>query len=145
MTDTERTFTVTPPVPVVLNYLKDFAHAEEWDPGTQSCTRTDDGPIDVGSTWHNVSKIAGKKTELSYTLRTLAEDRLTFIGENSSATSTDDITLAADSGGTRITYHSHIEFHGVAKLAGPLAKPIFERLGNETEARLTEVLNALDT
>jgi carbon monoxide dehydrogenase subunit G len=144
MTDTERTFTVTPLMPVVLNYLKDFSHAEEWDPGTQSCTRTDDGPITVGSTWHNVSKIAGRQTGLTYTLQSLEQDRLTFVGENPSATSTDEITLAADAGGTRITYYSHIEFHGAAKLAGPLAKPIFERLGNETETQLTGVLNALD-
>jgi hypothetical protein len=50
-----------------MEYLKDFTHAEEWDPGTQTCTRNDAGPIAVGTSWHNVSKIFGVTTELTYT------------------------------------------------------------------------------
>ena len=67
MTTVSRTFDVRPEPAVVVDYLKDFSHAEEWDPGTESCTRIDAGPVQVGSTWHNVSKIAGVSTELTYT------------------------------------------------------------------------------
>lgn len=143
MTDTERTFTVNAAMPTVLDYLKDFSRAEQWDPGTQSCTRIDTGPIRVGSSWHNVSTFAGRETELTYTLRTLADDQLTFVGENDGATSTDDIALAVHGQGTKITYHSHIEFHGIAKVAGPFMKPLIERLGDKTQSQLIEVLNAL--
>jgi hypothetical protein len=34
-------------------------------------------------------------------------------------------------------------FNGAAQLAGPLAKVIFEKLGNETERQLVGALNAL--
>ena len=72
MTTVSRTFDVRPDPAVVIDYLKDFSNAEEWDPGTESCTRTDAGPVVVGSTWHNRSKIAGVSTELTYTLEQLS-------------------------------------------------------------------------
>ena len=44
-----RTFVVEPEPAVVIDYLKDFSNAEEWDPGTESCTREDSHPVQVGS------------------------------------------------------------------------------------------------
>ena len=143
MTSAERVFTVTTPLLTVLDYLKDFSHTEQWDPGTQSCTRTDDGVLGVGSTWHNVSMFAGRETTLTYTLREAGSDHLTFVGENSTATSTDRITLQPDGDGTRVRYRAHIEFHGLAKLAGPFLKPMFERVADKTQEQMIEVLNAL--
>lgn len=93
MTEISRSFTVTPPPPVVIDYLKDFGNAEEWEPGTESCTRIDDGPIAVGSRWHNVSKIAGMRTELTYELTQLSDEGLQFRGTNDTATAIDTITV----------------------------------------------------
>jgi carbon monoxide dehydrogenase subunit G len=141
----QRTFTVDPPVDLVVGYLKDFAHAEAWDPGTERCER--DGvatdPVVVGTKWHNVSKVRGKETELSYRLERLEPARLTFVGTNKTATSTDDITFQESGGGTRITYDSNIVFHGLAKLADPIMRREFERLGEETVEQMTTVLNGL--
>ena len=139
---TERIFDVAASVDVAVDYLKDFGNAVEWDPGTQTCTRQDSGPVVVGSTWHNVSKIVGKETELTYTLEAMSDDHLTFVGKNKTATSTDEISFAEVGGKTRITYRFDIEFHGLAKVAGPLLSPKFESLGDETETKLTEILNA---
>lgn len=143
MTTVSRTFTVTPPPAVVLDYLKDFANAEEWDPGTESCTRNDSGPVQVGSTWHNVSKIAGVSTELTYELKELADDHLKFIGTNKTATSTDTITVLPKDGGSEVTYEAVIEMNGAAKLASPIVKLVFEKIGNDTEDDMTTVLNKL--
>ena len=143
VTSAERTFTVTTPLQTVLDYLKDFSHTEEWDPGTQTCTRTDDGPLGVGSTWHNVSKFAGRETSLTYTLCEAGTDHLTFVGQNSSATSTDRMTMHPDGDGTRIHYHANIDFHGLAKLAAPFLKPMFERVADKTQQQMIVVLNAL--
>ena len=93
MPTVSRTFTVKPTPEVVVDYLADFTHAEEWDPGTESCTRLDSGPIRVGSRFHNESKIAGVSTELVYELVTLDADKVVLRGENDSATSTDTITV----------------------------------------------------
>ena len=39
MTTVNRIFDVRPQPSVVIDYLKDFSHAEEWDPGTSSPVR----------------------------------------------------------------------------------------------------------
>ncbi|MDQ2846843.1 MAG: SRPBCC family protein [Actinomycetota bacterium] len=144
MTTVTRTFIVTPAPAIVLGYLKDFGNAEQWDPGTERCTRTDAGPVAVGATWHNVSKIAGISTELTYTLDQLSEETIVFVGKNDTATSTDTISVKPHAdGGSEVTYRADIELHGAAKLAAPAVKLVFEKLGNDTEKQLTEVLNNL--
>jgi carbon monoxide dehydrogenase subunit G len=143
MTTVSRTFTVTPPPSVVIGYLQDFSHAEEWDPGTERCTRDDSGPVAVGSTWHNVSKIAGVSTELTYELTELTDERIVFVGRNDTATSTDTITVLPHEGGSEVTYEAVIEMKGAAKLAAPVIKLVFEKIGSDTEEDLTVVLNRL--
>jgi carbon monoxide dehydrogenase subunit G len=144
MVTVQRTFTVDKPVEVVVNYLKDFSRAEAWDPGTRSCTREGTpGPVNVGTTWHNVSEFRGRQTELEYRLTVLEPEHLTFVGRNKTATSTDDLTFGPSGTGTAITYRAQITFHGLAKLAGPFLQSTFERLGDETQQQMTSVLNDL--
>jgi carbon monoxide dehydrogenase subunit G len=145
MPTVSRTFVVTPPPAVVLDYLVDFSHAAQWDPGTQSCERLDSGPVVVGSTWHNVSKVAGVETELTYTLKERATDRLVFVGVNDSATSTDTMTFAPHEGGTELTYRADIQMHGMSRLAAPAIKLVFEKVASDTVTQLTTVLNGLST
>lgn len=143
MVDVQRTFSVQPSPEAVVDYLQDFARAEQWDPGTVSCHRNGSGPVEVGSTWHNTSKIWGKETELTYELTVLEPGHLVFVGTNKTATSTDDITVVPDGTGSQITYHAQIELHGVAKVADPLMGHTFEKLGDETVEQMTSTLNAL--
>ena len=140
-----RTFDVHPEPDLVVDYLKDFSNAEDWDPGTESCVRTDTGPLGVGSTWHNTSKIAGITTELDYTLQTLTRDTIVLVGRNDTATSTDTITVVPnpDGPGSRITYEAVIELSGAAKVADPIMKIVFEKIGSNTEDDMTTVLNRL--
>lgn len=145
MTVTTRTFTVTPKPAEVLEYLADFGNAEEWDPGTVSCTREDSGPVDIGSSWKNVSKFVGREVELTYMLKERTDSRVVFVGTNDSATSTDTIEVVPNGAGSRITYTADLEMHGVAKLATPIVKVMFEKLGNETEDQMSDVLNGLGT
>jgi carbon monoxide dehydrogenase subunit G len=143
MPSVSRTFAVTPSPATVIDYLKDFGNAEQWDPGTQTCTRQDTGPVQEGSTWHNVSKIVGVEAELTYTLKTLTDDTLVFVGTNDASTSTDTITVEPHEGGSVITYHADLDMHGLAKILSPAMKLVFEKLANDTEKQLTEVLNGL--
>ncbi|GAA2464201.1 SRPBCC family protein [Winogradskya humida] len=143
MITVDRTFTVTAAPAAVLEYLRDFGNTEQWDPGTQSTTRTDAGPIVAGSTWHNVSKVLGITTELTYTLQEATSDRLVFVGRNDGATSTDTITVRPAEGGSEVNYHLELQMHGAAKLATPVMKFEFEKLGTETAKSLTETLNKL--
>jgi carbon monoxide dehydrogenase subunit G len=138
-----RTMVVRKPVDVVANYLKDFARTEEWDPGTVSCIRLGEGPIRVGTRWHNVSRFRGRETELTYELTRLEPEHLVFVGRNRTATSTDDLTLVSAPNGTVITYQATIVFNGLAKLADPFLKREFERLGDAVVDAMTAKVNAI--
>jgi carbon monoxide dehydrogenase subunit G len=143
MPTVSRTFAVAATPERVVGYLADFANAEEWDPGTQRCVRIDSGPLAVGATWHNTSKILGNTTELDYTLKEFTPSRLVFVGENSSATSVDTITVEPSDGGSTVTYRADLHLKGLARLIAPGMKLVFEKIANDTEKRLTTVLNGL--
>jgi carbon monoxide dehydrogenase subunit G len=144
MVHVQRTFTVDRPAEQVLDYLADFGHAETWDPGTQSCTRIDDGPIAPGARWHNVSKIAGATTELTYELRERVPGKLVLVGTNDTATSTDTITAVdVDGGRSEVTYAADIALNGAAKLVAPAMKLVMERLGGETVTGITDAVARL--
>jgi carbon monoxide dehydrogenase subunit G len=143
MPTVSRTFTVTATPTTVLDYLRDFTNAEHWDPGTQTCSRIDAGPVAVGSRWHNVSKILGVSTELDYTLRESTGDRLVFEGNNSTATSIDTIIVTPADGGATVNYRADLRLHGLAAVMGPAMKLLFEKIAGETKDQMTRVLNAL--
>ncbi|NEB80650.1 polyketide cyclase [Streptomyces sp. SID14478] len=138
-----RSLTVPHRLDEVVTYLSDFTRAEQWDPGTVTCRRTDAeaGPVREGSTWHNVSTFRGRRTELDYRLQRLHADRLVFVGTNSTATSTDDLTFQAHGASTEIVYRATIEFHPWwAKLAEPVLRRTFEKLGDTVTRTLPRAL-----
>lgn len=143
MTRIQRTFPVAPSVETVVAYLTDFANAEAWDPGTKSCVRSDGGPVQVGSVWKNISEFRGKETELTYTLTRREPGHLTFEGDNKTAHSVDDIVVRTAGGTTEITYTADITFKGVVKLAEPLLRGTFKKLGDDTVVQMTKTLAEL--
>jgi carbon monoxide dehydrogenase subunit G len=143
MTHVQRTFTVRQSLDTVVSYLKDFANAERWDPGTVSCRQVTPGAVEVGTRWHNVSQIRGRKTDLSYELTYADPQHLTFVGTNKTATSVDDITFGAVGDTTSITYDATVTLNGLAKLAEPLMRREFKKLADQTEQQMTRTLEAL--
>lgn len=139
----ERTLTVSAAPGVVLGYLTDLAHARDWDPAVQRTTRKDPGPLAPGACWHQVRKVFGITAELTYTLITVAPDRLVLHGRNEGATCVDTITVQPVENGARVVYRVELELHGLAKLAVPLLQPEFEKQGTASAAGLTTVLNGL--
>ena len=135
-----RSFDVSATAAAVLDYLRDFGHTEEWEPSTRRTERIDSGPIVVGSSWRNETRVLGVTTELTYTLCAAEPDRLVFVGRSEAATATGTFTIRPASEGCGLTYHLDLEMHGVAKLATPVMKPEVERLGTRTATRLAELL-----
>ncbi len=80
---------------------------------------------------------------MTYTLEQLSDERIVLVGRNDTATSTETIDVTRSGTGSSITYTNELRFNGVAKLAAPLGKIVFEKLGNDTEKQLVERLNAL--
>lgn len=141
MVTTERTFRVNVPVERAYSYLRDFANAIDWDPGTVSCTQQGDGPVAVGTKWDNVSKVFGAETELTYELTRDEPTRIVFEGTNKTATSIDDITLiAVGDDAIDLKYLSDVTFNGVAKLAGPALKVAFAKIAAEMERDMPGII-----
>ncbi|MCF3940838.1 SRPBCC family protein [Gordonia tangerina] len=141
MVDVSRTFTVPRPRDEVVAYLRDFANAVEWDPGTQTCEQIGTDPVNEGTRWHNESKLFGMSTTLTYELTADAPDHLVFTGRNKTATSVDDLSFRAENAtSTVITYRAHVEFNGLARLADPIAQLAFQRLADTVPTQMTRVL-----
>jgi carbon monoxide dehydrogenase subunit G len=85
----------------------------------------------------------GVTAELTYTLDTLTNRTLVFVGTNDSSKSVDTITIDASGAGSVITYEADLEMKGAAKLLSPAMKIVFEKLANDTEKQMTTVLNGL--
>jgi uncharacterized protein YndB with AHSA1/START domain len=143
MTTLERTVTTPAPPDRVFPYLVDFRNAEEWDSGTRSCELVS-GDGGVGSVYHNVSTFVGSTVELDYTVEEVAEPRFVIVGRNETTTSHDTITLTPTAdGGTEVRYLAEFTFTGLVRFAGPVMKPLLERLGDATAAQLKAALDRL--
>ena len=143
MARVQRDITVERPQEQVVEYLRDFSHAEQWDPGTVTCSRLDSGAVREGATWRNVSRFLGRQTELTYQLELARPDRLVFVGTNDSARSMDDMSFAPSGGGTRITYRADIRLRGAAKVADPLVRLALELMAGKVTAQMQRVINTL--
>ena len=138
----ERTVTTTSPPEKVFPYLVDFRNAEEWDSGTKTCELVsgDGGP---GTVYRNVSEFVGNTVELEYTAQTVEQPTFVIVGHNDTTTSRDTITVTPHAGGSTVVYRAEFTFTGVAKLAGPLLKPLLDRLGDKTAEQLKSSLDRL--
>jgi carbon monoxide dehydrogenase subunit G len=140
----ERTFTVATPIETVFDYLADFTHTNEWDPGTIE-TRRMSGDGGVGTTYYNRSEFAGRETELTY--ESVVQERptrLQFRGTNKTATATDTLTFSPAGAGTQIHYRADFEFTFPVSLVAPLlVKPKLGGIADETVAQMRNTMENL--
>lgn len=145
MLSAHRTFTTTSAPDIVYRFLADFENAEEWDPGTVECNRTD-GDGGVGTRYRNVSSFLGRKTTVEYVARELNPPSFVhFEGNNEQFTGHDRIGLEASGRGTQVTYDASFDFHGTARLAIPVVAVYLPILANKTVTHLRERLDRLGT
>jgi len=139
----ERTFTVPRPIEPVFDYLSDFTHTVDWDPGTVETTRVS-GDGGVGTTYANTSEFMGRTAELEYeTVLLDRPGRLQFRGRNDSVIATDTLTLtpAADGTATEIHYRADFVFSTLVNLVAPfVVRPKLEKLADATVDQLTRTL-----
>jgi polyketide cyclase/dehydrase/lipid transport protein len=139
----ERTFTVETSPTAAIAYLTDFGNTQEWDRAAQHTVRNGTGPLRPGATWRQACRIFGITAELTWTLIEATGERLVFHGRNEGATCTDTVLVRPAPGGTEVTYRVELEMHGLAKLAAPVMKIEFEKLGTESASGLSQALNRL--
>jgi carbon monoxide dehydrogenase subunit G len=137
----ERSFTVLRPVEEVFDYLGDFTHTNEWDPGTVRTTRLS-GDGGLGTTYSNTSEFMGRKVELGY--ETVAFERphhVEFRGERGSTTTRDSMTFRPAGEGTEVHYRATFDFGRLGNLVAPLLlRRKLDTLADETVAQLQRAL-----
>jgi carbon monoxide dehydrogenase subunit G len=139
----QQTVVVDKPLEAVFGYLSDFTTTTEWDPGTV-VTVNQQGDGGVGTTYLNTSKFLGRETQLTYIVREFVSGkRIQLRGENKTVIAVDTLTFRPVASGTEVTYAAEFTFKGLSRIAAPLLKPAFERLGNEAEAGMRKALDRL--
>jgi hypothetical protein len=70
-------------------------------------------------------------------------DRVVLRGENKTVVARDTMTFRGDGGGTRVSYRAEFRLKGLARLAEPLLRRPFRKLGDEAEQGLRDALGRL--
>ena len=138
-----KTVVVEKPLDTVFGYLSDFTTTTDWDPGTVITVRRH-GNGGVGTTYLNTSTFLRRTTQLTYVVDELVDQQLIQLrGENKTVIAVDTLTFRPVASGTEVVYAAELTFKGLSRIAAPLLKPAFERLGNEAEAGMRKALNRL--
>lgn len=131
----------------VFAYLSDFTTTETWDPGTVQTTRLS-GTGDVGTVYRNVSRFAGRKTEVTYVVTDHEPPALFALrGENATVVTHDTVRIEALGSGSRVEYTADFRFKGLMRLVtlagAPVLSHLMRKLGDEAEVGLSEALSSL--
>lgn len=138
-----RTFTTTASPDAVYDYLVDFTHAEEWDPGTVACERVS-GDGGVGTVYRNVSSFLGRRTEITYTTVEAARPtRIHLTGHNEQFDGRDVIGIRASGTGSEVTYTAEFAFTGAARFAAPAVAAYLPVLARKTIDQLRTCVDGL--
>ena len=126
----------------VFDYLADFANAAEWDPGTKTAARLDEGPLGEGSAFR-LTVAAGPRT-LAMEYRIASYDRphrVVLVAESDTVRSEDTVTVvpAAD-GGALLTYDADLTLRGRLAPANAVLGLAFDRIGAAGLAGLRRAL-----
>jgi hypothetical protein len=119
-------------------YLGDLSNFDDWDPGVASSVQVvGDGPgvgaeydVDAsGSVLHYVVDLH----DPPHRIRARARNRW--------LTSIDTISVAADGGGSVVTYDADLQLHGILRLGDPILALAFRRIGDRAADGLLERLH----
>ena len=125
----------------VFAYLSDFSTTAEWDPGVVQAERVNGAGVGKGSEFRLVAQFLGRKTPLTYRIVEYEPPHaVTLLGENSTVISRDRITFEPTARATRITYDADLALKGPRRIADPLLRLAFSRVGDQALAGLKRTL-----
>jgi uncharacterized protein YndB with AHSA1/START domain len=120
--------TIKRPVEDVFAVLSDFSNGSKWSSGqAEPAVKTSDGPIGVGTTWHDVGKIIGRRFESDIEFTEFEPDRKIVFTITKPFPMTATVTLEPVADGTRVSQTIQAEPGGFFKLAEPLVVTMSKR------------------
>ena len=125
-----------------FDYMADFSNARIWDPSVSAATRTSDGPVALGSTFHLVSRFAGRDVPLDYTIVAYEPaQRVVLEARKPGFVSRDTITFEPAATGSVVHYDALLELAGVRRLFDPLLQRSFNGIGGRATSGMQAALN----
>ena len=120
--------TIKRPVEDVFAVMSDFSNGSKWASGSsEPAERTSDGPIGVGSTWHAVGKVVGRKIETDFEYTEFKVDRKIAYTITKPFPMTATVVFEPVADGTRVRQTIEGEPGGFFKLAEPLVVKMSQR------------------
>lgn len=142
MPQVSKTVHIARPPAEVFDYLANFENTAEWDPGVAEATKTSEGPVGLGSTFDLVAMFRGRPIPVRYEITVYEPaSRVVLVGTNKQFTGTDDIGIAPDGDGTRVSWNADFQMEGFARLFQPFLGGVFEKLSAEAMEGLEQTLN----
>lgn len=126
-----------------FDYLKNFEHTSEWDPGTPVVEKTSTGPVAVGSTFHAEAEFKGKRQPLEYEVTALTANSITLRGENKTVISVDTITVTPSGPGSAVNYKAQFSLKSWKKIAEPFVRDTFQGLAEPAVDGMKRKLDSL--
>jgi len=118
-------------------YMADLRHFADWDPGVKRVVQVTGDGGGAGATFD----VTVSGTTLRYVTDVYEPStRLVVVAKSRMFTSTDTITIEADDGATLVTYDAVLSLNGVLRVADPLLRLMFGRIGDRAAAGLRRVL-----
>ena len=119
-------------------YLADLSNFADWDPGVASSVQVaGDGP-GLGAEYD----VNASGSELRYVVDEYdPPHRIQAHARNRWLTSVDIISVAADGGGSVVTYDADLRLHGLLRLGDPILALAFRRIGDRAADSLVERLH----
>lgn len=127
MSQTKASVTIKRPVAEVFSALSDWTNAATWISGTQSVTKSSDGPIGVGTTWHTTGRTLGRSIDADLTVTEFESDHRFVWKVDKPLKATTTWAFESVDGGTRVDQTIDGEFEGFFKLAQPVLRPLMNR------------------
>ena len=126
-----------------FDYLAEFSHAAEWDPGVVRGESLDDAPVRAGSRFRLMSRVLGRDVPLEYTVVALDRPRRVVLqADRPALRSTDEIRFLPVDGRTEVTYDADLRLKGpLGRVLDPVLAVVFRRIGDRAAAGLRRALN----
>lgn len=142
MARAEVSTTIKRPIEEVFAVLSDPSNNPKWISGSVETTKTSDGPIGVGTTWHGVGKFLGRRIDGDAKFTEFEANRKLTAAATSPFPVTIEITLEPVAGGTRVNQTVEGEPGGFFKLVGPLLETVAKRQFQNDLDNLRDLMEA---
>ena len=139
----EKTITQAP-IDAVFAYTAEFNNIEDWDPGVAESAQIEEGPVGQGTQFDVLVAFGARRIPMVYTITEFdPPNRVVLVGEGSTLTAIDEITLATVPQGTAVTYTADLASKGVTRLLVPFLGGVLKSVGRKAVSGLASALDQI--